>query len=161
MADFLLVEVVEALIIMGKNIYVAGSFAHQVAVRAFAQRLRDAGHKVYCFCDEQEPTYKLGVKIRENKLVNRVNHRTALLQPDIRNIGILNWKKLDEAEIVVVMLPCGKSAHLEAGYAIGKGKRAYVYGYLPLGEFDAMYVMMDDVFNEEQFDLLVMALNAT
>lgn len=145
---------------MGKKIYVAGSFAQQVAVRAFAQRLRDGGHTVYCFCDEQEPTYTLGVKIRETKLVNRVNHKTALVQPDIHNIGVLNWQQLDVADIVIVMLPCGKSAHLEAGYAVGQGKKVYVYGFLPLGEFDAMYVMMDGVFHEDEFEKLVIVLNA-
>ena len=145
---------------MGKNIYVAGSFAQQVAVRAFAQQLRERGFSVYCFCDEHEPTYRLGVKIRENKLVNRVNHKTALLQPDIMQIGLLNWNKLVDADIVIIMLPCGKSAHLEAGYARGQGKKVYVYGYLPLGEFDAMYVMVNEVFEEGEFDKLVTTINA-
>lgn len=143
---------------MRQRIYLAGSFAQQVAVRAFAQQLRTYGYAVYCFCDEQELTYQLGVKIRETKLVSRVNHKTALLQPDIMRIGHLNWLQLEKVDTVIVMLPCGKSAHLEAGWAIGKGKKAYVYGYLPVGEFDAMYVMMEAVFAEGQIDELVNAL---
>ncbi len=33
---------------------------------------------------------------------------------------------LKDAEIVVMVLPCGKSAHLELGYAGGCGKRTYI-----------------------------------
>ena len=32
---------------------------------------------------------------------------------------------LDAADAVVVVLPCGKSAHLEAGYAAGRGKPVF------------------------------------
>lgn len=33
---------------------------------------------------------------------------------------------LDQADAVVMVLPCGKSAHLEFGYAIGQGKPAFM-----------------------------------
>lgn len=141
-----------------KNIYVASSFSRLEHVRKFAEKIRFYGHHVYCFCDEKEPTFRLGVKIRESRLVTRVNHKTALLQPDIHIIGIINWQQLMKADIVVVMLPCGKSAHLEAGWAVGQGKKVLVFGHLPLGEFDAMYVMVDGVYDECQFDHLMTAI---
>jgi nucleoside 2-deoxyribosyltransferase len=33
---------------------------------------------------------------------------------------------LDRSDIVVLVMPAGKSGHLELGYAIGKGKKGYV-----------------------------------
>lgn len=38
-----------------------------------------------------------------------------------------------------MILPCGRSAHLEGGYAVGKGKALYILGHFPKGEFDVMY----------------------
>lgn len=34
---------------------------------------------------------------------------------------------LDKADTLVLVLPCGKSAHLELGYAIGQGKRTCIF----------------------------------
>ena len=33
---------------------------------------------------------------------------------------------LDRADVVVLVLPAGKSAHMEFGWAIGQGKRGYI-----------------------------------
>lgn len=46
---------------------------------------------------------------------------------------------LDKADFVVLVLPAGKSGHLELGYAIGKGKPAWVLMPEPPMRFDLMY----------------------
>ena len=54
-------------------------------------------------------------------------------------------KHLDLADIVVLMLPAGKSGHLEFGYCIGRGKPGFIL--LP-GEperFDVMYAFATGV----------------
>lgn len=38
-----------------------------------------------------------------------------------------DMRHLEEAEAVILLLPCGKSAHLEAGWAVGSGKPTVVY----------------------------------
>lgn len=43
-----------------------------------------------------------------------------------------DMRALQDAEAVVLLLPCGRSAHLEAGWAAGKGKPLLVF--LPVGE---------------------------
>lgn len=44
---------------------------------------------------------------------------------------------IDTSDVGVLVLPCGKSAHLELGYMRGKGKR----GYILLDEVDRWDVM--------------------
>ena len=47
---------------------------------------------------------------------------------------------LEQADIVVLALPTGKSGHLELGWMLGRGKKGYVY--FPDGEperWDVMY----------------------
>jgi hypothetical protein len=47
-----------------------------------------------------------------------------------------------EADTFVLVLPCGKSAHLELGWAVGRGKRTAVLLDDP-AEPELMYLMVD------------------
>lgn len=37
-----------------------------------------------------------------------------------------DYKHLSESDAVVLVLPCGKSGHMEFGWSIGKGKKGYI-----------------------------------
>jgi len=47
------------------------------------------------------------------------------------------------ADACVMMLPCGKSAHLEAGYFVGAGKKLIIYENSKTTEPELMYKMAD------------------
>jgi hypothetical protein len=49
---------------------------------------------------------------------------------------------------VVLILPSGKSSHLEAGYAKGCGKKLYIIGGFVKGEFETMYGFADGMFTD-------------
>lgn len=142
-----------------KQIYLAGSFAHKGYVRNLAEKIRFYGHTVYCFCDENELAFRLSEKIREYNIHKTFTPQTALDNPDVRRIGLENWERLKHVDIVIVALPCGKSAHLEAGWAKGKDKKVYVFGTMYMGEFDAMYVMCDGVFDDDEFIMMMDTIN--
>lgn len=46
----------------------------------------------------------------------------------------------------VLVMPCGRSAHLELGYAVGARKRTAIY--LSDGEPELMYAMADDLLTQ-------------
>ena len=72
--------------------------------------------------------YPLRIKIRNFNFFNR------LLTYDIQ---ALEW-----ADTCVMVLPCGRSAHTEAGWLAGKGKRTVVY--IPeMQEAELMYLLFD------------------
>ena len=48
---------------------------------------------------------------------------------------------LDWADTCVLLLPCGRSAHLEAGYAIGQGKETYFLLHPDKFEPELMYLL--------------------
>ena len=67
------------------------------------------------------------------------SYRDALASPIPQHIFQIDKTYIDKASTVVLVLPAGKSGHLEFGYAIGSGKRGYIL--LP-GEperYDVMY----------------------
>lgn len=53
-----------------------------------------------------------------------------------------DFEALEKADTVVLVLPCGKSAHLELGYAAGAGKRTAILLEDPV-EPELMYRMAD------------------
>lgn len=55
-----------------------------------------------------------------------------------RDMGALRW-----CDACLLVLPCGRSAHLELGWAAGAGKRTAAY--LVDGEPELMYRMVDDL----------------
>jgi len=55
----------------------------------------------------------------------------------------LDKDALDWCDTCVLVLPCGRSAHLEAGYAIGRGKRTVFYLHPDKFEPELMYLLGD------------------
>jgi hypothetical protein len=112
------------------KIYVASSWRNALQP-AIVHALRRCGHEVYDFKNPKEgdhgfswkqvmPSYELGGKVEPGE------YREALKHPIAEagyasDIGALRW-----CEAVVYVMPCGRSASWEFGYAMGQGKRGYV-----------------------------------
>lgn len=63
-----------------------------------------------------------------------------------------DFAAMERADTFVLVLPCGKSAHLELGWAVGQGKRTAVLLEDPM-EPELMYRMVDHIA-PTLFDLL-------
>lgn len=63
-----------------------------------------------------------------------------------------DFAAMDKADTFVMVLPCGKSAHLELGWAIGVGLRTAILAEDPI-EPELMYRMVDYI-SPNLFDLL-------
>lgn len=63
---------------------------------------------------------------------------------------VFNFDKrhLDEARAVVLVLPAGKSAHLELGYVIGQGKPGFIYMEEEPTRFDIMYKFATSILTD-------------
>lgn len=57
---------------------------------------------------------------------------------------------LDRCDAAVLVLPAGKSGHLELGYAIGRGKPAFIILDDEPNRFDLMYAFATEVFEDKQ-----------
>ena len=105
------------------NIYVASSWRNLSQPR-IVHLLRDRGHQVYDFRHPAEDNEGFGWgEINPDwQAWNPRAFQDALLHPLAEKGFKLDMDALDAADVVVLVLPCGRSAHLELGYAIGKGK---------------------------------------
>ena len=140
------------------RIYVAGSFKNIARIRVIGDELRLSGYDVYVFCDEHEPTYRLSQELRQEVDVATLTPQAINNNKTLLTIGSLNYMRLIQCDALVLVLPCGRSAHLEAGWMCGQNRPVYVIGPMVPGEFDAMYVMVDGIFTEVQYPQLAKKL---
>jgi hypothetical protein len=60
---------------------------------------------------------------------------------------------LDTSDAAVLLLPAGRSGHLELGYMVGRGKPGYILldrAYLEEGRWDVMYSFATKIFTSEK-----------
>jgi nucleoside 2-deoxyribosyltransferase len=129
------------------KIYLATSWRnpHYDAVLA---TLRAAGHEVYDFRNEEtafgweqiDPSYQHGDKWDVRQLTAAYDNPLTL-QGFMRDAQALDW-----CDALVMLLPCGKSGHLELGYAAGRDKHTCVVMLEP-SEPELMYRLCDTVVN--------------
>lgn len=72
--------------------------------------------------------------------VNRGHDLKAALQGHAaKHVFAFDQRHLDRSDIGILVLPAGKSGHLELGYMCGQGKRCYVLFSGEPERFDVMY----------------------
>ena len=135
------------------RIYVASSWRN-VYYPEVVKRLREYGHEVYDF--RNPPQGGSGFRWMDvdpdcgdwtfAQYAEGLKHPAAERQ-FTNDIEALEW-----ADVCVLVLPCGRSAHTEAGWCKGRGKRTIVY--IPeMEEPELMYKLFDAVIGNLE-DLL-------
>ncbi len=138
------------------KIYIATSWKMETIARPIADILRKDGHQVDCFCDPSSGRYVFHWSEFVEKEEDLKNYDAISFLYDARTqrAFVEDKRWLDWAEAVVMIVPCGRSAHLEAGYAKGRGKPLFIWGKFPKGEFDVMYGFADGLFREDALGAL-------
>lgn len=106
-----------------RNVYVASSWRNTLQP-TIVQRLREIGHNVYDYRNptstdtgfhwgEIDPNYS---KWTPEEYVEALNTKIAI-KGYTSDMNAMKW-----ADTFVLLLPSGRSSHLEMGWAVGKGK---------------------------------------
>ena len=141
------------------KIYVASSWRNpiqQVVVAA----LRNAGHEVYDFRNPAPGNDGFRwSEIDPNWLAWEPRVFSHLLETSPIAAARFKCDKdaLDWCDTCVLVLPSGRSAHLEAGYAAGQGKRSIVYLRPDKFEPELMYLLCDGIVHDDDELLRVLA----
>lgn len=135
------------------KIYVASSWRNQLQ-QGVVHTLRAAGHEVYDFKNPRDGDHGFSwSSIDPNwQQWTPTEHRQALSHPIARAGFKSDMDALLECDACCLVLPCGRSAHLELGWAVGTGKKTCVLESEPI-EPDLMYAMCDKLcvtFDEDR-----------
>jgi nucleoside 2-deoxyribosyltransferase len=136
------------------KIYLASSWKNDELVRDWAKKLASVphNHQVDAFCDPATGRYVFHFsEIGDPSNLDAMNF---LGDERSRKAFEEDKKWIDWSDVVILILPAGKSSHLEAGYAKGRGKKLIIWqAYFPKGEFDVMYGFAD-LITESVADVL-------
>lgn len=135
------------------KIYIATSWKNENLAKNVAEVLRNDGHEVDCFCDESTGRYCFRWTDHFEKIED-ANVFSFLSLSEARKAFEEDKKFIDWCDAVVMIYPCGNSAHLEGGYAKGQGKLLYMWGSFPAGYFENMYGFMDGIFGPDDLEKL-------
>jgi nucleoside 2-deoxyribosyltransferase len=118
------------------RIYLIGSLRNP-EVPAVAKELRSAGFEVFddwfAAGPHADDAWRDYEKARGHRL------KEALVGYAARHVFDFDKYHLDRADVVVMLLPAGKSGHMELGYALGRGKPGIIQLDSDPERYDVMY----------------------
>lgn len=127
------------------NIYVASSWRNE-RQPAVVAALREAGHEVYDFRNPAPGNTGFGWRQCDPRPPSEWSvddYRHVLRTARAEEGFAFDMGALRACDACVLVLPCGRSAHLELGWAAGAGKRTLVLCE-KLDEPELMYLMCSD-----------------
>ncbi len=135
---------------MRRNIYLASSWRNQYQYEVL-HTLLGVGHAVYDFRNPEPGNTGLAWSEIDGGWEGwNTNQFRAALTSDIAERGFaFDREAMEWADTCVCLLPCGKSAHLEAGWMAGQHKE--VFFYVPPAvkiEPELMYLLGNGVFGD-------------
>ena|SRR3989344_5683945 len=131
--------------------FIASRWRNRDNVIELTRRLREKGNTVYCFM-ESTPSSEVGAIDDDPEEVMRKYEAILNWRDDerVQNIFHTDMNALRGSEALVLLLPAGKSAHMEAGVAYGLGKRMILIGEQK--ETESLYLMFNELYpNMDQF----------
>lgn len=127
------------------RIYVASSWRNEYYPDV-VQKLRDSGFDVYDFRNPPSGDEGFHWCNVSDKWLDWTpeEYRDNLMHPLAERQFGNDIKAMESCDICVLVLPCGRSAHTEAGWFAGKGKK--VIAYIPTKqEPELMYKLFDGI----------------
>lgn len=135
-----------------RRIYVSSSWRNEHQPRIVLM-LREMGHEVYDFRNPA-PGQKgfawrdcggIAAKDGPGSGAKTIpSYIEAVFSDRAKEVFKLDKDALDWSDTCVMVLPCGRSAHLEAGYACGQGKHVIWWFNEDRFEPELMYLLGDD-----------------
>ena len=130
------------------KIYVASSWRN-IYQQDVVLYLRSLGHQVYDFKnpDKNDHGFHWSEIDKNWKNWNCQEYQNALKHPLAVKGFEKDFNAMLWADMCILTLPCGRSAHSEAGYMAGIGKNVYIY--IPENiEPELMYKIYNGVFDD-------------
>lgn len=134
------------------KLYLIGSLRND-AIPAIGAKLRTLGYDVF------DDWYAAGPEAddywKKYETERGRGYADALKGYAAEHVFHFDKHHLDDASVVVLVLPAGRSGHLELGYSLGRGIPGFILHDNP-DRWDVMYRFADGVFHteEEMYDTL-------
>lgn len=124
------------------KVYLAGSLRNRDYITTVAVELqKHLGCEV--FADWAATSADADDSWKHYEQSRGISYIEALRRPAAQNVFLFDKKHIDASDVMVVAMPAGKSAFLELGYHLGKGKPGYILLDPERGDGDRWDVMFN------------------
>lgn len=100
----------------------------------------------YCFLKNEKSHAEAGLDLKDEKLADKFE-RMDLKSSTVQTIFKYDMEGLKQSRNFLLVLPAGKSAHIEAGVAYGLGKKCYAMGEYDVT--DSLYLIFEKIFKDK------------
>lgn len=138
-----------------KSVYLIGSLRNE-KIPQVGNLLR--ANNWDAFDDWHGAGHEADDKWRDYEEIRGRTHREALFGYAARHTFAFDKHHLDRCDLSVLVMPAGKSGHLELGYFCGTGKPGFIYFDKAPERYDVMHQFATDVFTSD--DELLKGLEA-
>lgn len=131
------------------NIYISSSWKNREEVRQLAESLRNLGHEVYDFTD---PACRKTPEIPPEKYPEEFDptiHKYSeyIRKPEWKQAVMENKKAIEDADFIILLLPCGSDSHADWALGVGMGKWSVVVGQPRKGERSPVHHWANGMFD--------------
>ena len=128
-----------------RMIYIIGSLRNELVIDV-ANRLRKVNKNWEIFDSWYAPGPKADDYLKEYCKNKGLTYKETLKDYAATHVFEFDKKHILRSTDVVMVMPAGKSGHLELGWAVGQGKRGYVLFDKEPERVDIMYQFATDIF---------------
>lgn len=128
------------------RIYIASSWRQATRVNALAAQLREAGHTVFDFTQQADITPRDALPLFTDQPYKRYLES---IRPVIERQITNDVNNVIDADMLILLLPCGSDAHFELGLAVGCGLMTIVVGQAAPDQFVSMHLMSGAVLVDD------------
>jgi len=133
-----------------ESIYVGGSTRNQ-KIGEFANKI-ETELGIEAFADWAQPGPEADSFWRSYSQMRGRSYRQALKSHGADQIFDFDYEHLNRCDAMVLLLPAGKSAHMELGFTRGRGKPGFVVFEEEPERWDVMYKFATEIFfSQEEF----------
>lgn len=129
--------------------FIAGRTRNKDNILKICDKFDDLGIPYYCFLKNEESHKEAGLNLNDKAEDLAGKFESMDLNSDaVRTIFKHDMEGEKNSRNLLLVLPAGKSAHIEAGVAYGSGKKCYAIGEYDVT--DSLYLIFDKIFSNEK-----------
>lgn len=131
---------------MHYDFFVSGRWRNRDNVIALTQSIRAKGYDVYCFLEAAHSIHRVdNDPHKDMEEFEKLNWRN---DPYVKEVFDADMNGQKNSDIFVMLLPAGKSCHIEAGAAYGMGKKCILIGEQK--EAESLYLIFKEHYPTEE-----------
>lgn len=127
--------------------FIAGRTRNKEKILNICKIFEELNISHYCFLKNEKSHKEAGLDLNDKELADKFE-KMDLQSDTVKTIFKHDMEGLKSSENLLLVLPAGKSAHIEAGVTYGLGKKCYAIGEYDVT--DSLYLIFDKIFADEE-----------